>query len=378
MTLPHSLVLNKYSQRANSRVDLPVSTLTMSFAQNPTVVLLGDNQELVRGPLIDVWLWMIAQVDAGHSLYRPFEDIMNPIYAGGWFYTEVDKAKILSDRNASGRVQWLWTKMHEPQLMDVLMQRFNSSTHISSTILDGVFPFVAMHHDASLLHNDPLWMAWWKSPHGAESLGGAKVLENLCLNGQASPVPPFITCDERPLKMIQFFENMHWDTIVARQIFSGVHVLAAHFNSDMPSLLQHKDLTPSIGQSLLDQPKRWDKMLSKWCANSTEMVGATTLKWFSHHLARDRFFLFFQETHQAQWAELQRRGLAPSLALVDLQTQLSHALNINLRTEEIPYEYRSERVLTAVAPLIEKAILMDALQTDTLPPKNAPSSRRKM
>lgn len=378
MTLSHQLILNKYSQRTNSRVDCPVSTLTLSFEQNPTVVLLGGNTKLVEGPFIDVWLWAIAHIDVHHPLYRSFEDIMNPTYGGGWFYMELDAAKIFSDRNAHGRVQWLWKKMHEPPLMGALMQRFNSSEHHYSTILDGVFPFVAMHHDALLLHNDPLWMAWWQSPYGAENLGGSNVLENLCLSGQASPVPAFVAQDKRAPTIMHFFEHMQWDTIVARQIFGGVHELAEHLNCNMPSLLQRKNLMPSIGQSLLDQPKRWDRMLSTWCTNRSEIMAATTLKWFARHLARERFFLSFQEPHQAQWVELQRRGLAPSLSLLDLQNQLSHALNINLRTEEIPYDYRSERVLTATVPLIEKAILLDALQNDTLPPKNASSSRRKM
>ena len=383
MTLPRQLVLKKNSPHGQAKAT--VSTLTMSFIKNHTMgsivdhtlTLWGNGQELVEGSAIDVWLWMASQTDTLHPLYRPFEDIMPPTHGLNWFYTELDKAEILSDKSAQGRVQWLWTKMHEPQLMASLMQRFMDPNDQRCTILDGVFPFVVMYHDAANLHTDPLWMAWWQSPH-AEPTAGAKVLENLCLSGQASPIPAFVDNDQRSSQMMNFFNQMCWDTLVARQLFSGVRALADHFKCDMPDLLHRKNLIPSIGGSLLNNPRRWDKVLGEWCTSRTDWMGAATTAWFSHHLARNLDFLFFREEYQQQWVELQRRGFAPRITLTEFQKQLSEALEWDLRTKEIPYEYRSEWVLTAAIPLIEKAVLMEALQNDTLPPKNASSSRRKM
>lgn len=378
MTLPSALVLKKNSSNTAGSVNVPVSTLTMSFINNHTLTLWGDGQELAKGLQIDVWLWMVSEIDTLHPLYRSFEDVMNPTFGMGWFYTELDKAGILSDKSAQGRVQWLWDKMHEPQLMSSMMQRLTNTTDNRHTILDGVFPFVVMYQDASLLHKDPLWMAWWQRIQTADHASGAKVLENLCLSGQAAPVPAFVAKDQRARQMVQFFEHMQWDTLVARQIFAGVRTLAEHFKCEMPELLQNKNLTPAIGRSLIDQPKRWDNILGPWCTNRPETIGSTTIAWFSYNLARNYDFLFFREPYQQQWLELQRRGLAPNMNLSDFQQQLSHSLDWDLRSKEIPYEYRPERVLTAAVPLIEKAVLIDTLQNDTLPPKNASSSRRKM
>lgn len=174
------------------------------------------------------------------------------------------------------------------------------------------------------------------------------------------------------------FEAMEWDTILARQIFSGVCLLGQHLECDMPTLISEKGLAAKLGVSLLDQPKRWDKLLSPWCAQRHEHTVATSIQWFAHNLMRTQNFLFFKDKFQEQWNELQRRGLAPSVRLNDLQKQLSDALGMDVGTTDIPYEFRSEQTLTIATSIIERNVLADAVKMTSSDSKNASISRRKM
>lgn len=378
MTLPSQLFIKQPLLGKSPERSLPLRSLTsLRFKGSPTIALGDeDGNTLYCGTVVDGWLWMVSQMDCTHPLYKSFTALFCPTFSGSYFTEQMKEAQLEYGGNMRDRVEWLWNKMHEEHLLNIFLARFADTQERSPGILDEVFALAALYIDPTNLHRDRLWMAWWSSFNGAHQTGGEKVLENLCLSGQYEPIPKFVL--QTPELSASFFERMNWDTIVVRQIFKGVFALAQHFNCDTSRIIEHKGLVPVLGQSLLDRPKQWDKLLASCCTHQQKYKMETTLYWFAHHLARDRNFLFFYDTHQNQWKELQRRGFAPSVSLKDIQQLLSDILQMDLRTEDIPYEYRSERILTAVAPIIEKSILSDALKSMDCEVKNAPISRRKM
>lgn len=349
----------------------------MRFDGASTITLCDEHDNtLYCGTVVDAWLWVVSQIDANHPLHKSFTALFNPTFSGSYFTQQMQEAQLEYGNNPRARVEWLWGKMHEEHLSHVFFERFSDTQEQNPGILDDVFSLVALYVDPTDLHMDRLWMAWWNSFNGAHQTGGEKVLENLCLSGQAEPVPEFVV--QTPEPSLSFFERMNWDTIIVRQVFKGVYALAQHFKCDTAQIIEQKGLAPVLGQSLLDRPKQWDKLLASWCAHPKKYGAETTLHWFAHHLARDRYFLFFDDLHQNEWKELQRRGFAPSISLKEIQHLLSTSLQMDLRTEEIPYEYRCERILTAVTPIIEKTILCDAIKNMGSEAKNAPIPRRKI
>lgn len=378
MTLPSQLFIKQSLFTSGREISLPVRSLnSLRFDGAPTISLCDDKgNTLYSGMVVDGWLWMVAQMNCNHPLYKSFTALFHPTFSGSYFTQQMQEAHLEYGSNPRDRVHWLWRKMHENHLLNVFLERFSDTKERSPGILDEVFAMVALYVDPTHLHTDPLWMAWWASPNGAYQTGGETALENLCLSGQAEPIPEFIV--QTPECSLSFFEHMNWDTIVVRQVFKGVCGLAQHFHCDTSNIIEQKGLLPILGQSLLDRPKQWDKLLASWCARPNGYGAETTLHWFAHHLARDLNFLFFDDPYQNQWKELQRRGFAPSVSLKDIQQMLSDLLQMDLKTEKIPYEYRSERILTAVTSIIEKSILSDALKDVGNEVKNASIPRRKM
>lgn len=368
MSLPNDLCIYHAISRLNF--------IDFNALPTTTVVTDGYYNTLYQGDRVDAWLWVVAQIDNSHPLFLSFETLFNPIFNNSFFEQQLSAIDQTFGKTPPERIQWLWDKIHHVDLQPLFIERFQQSTERVSTILDEVFSWVALYVDPQNLHNDPLWMAWWTSPNGARQNGGSKVLENLCLAGNIQPIPTFI--QQTPDLSLVLFEAMEWDTIFSRQIFAGVVALAQHLACDMPTLICNKGLVGKVGESLLDQPARWDKLLSSWCVHRHEYMTTTSTQWFARNVMRYQNFLYFQDDFQKQWKELQRRGLAPSVSLGALQQQLSDALGIDLSATEIPYQFRSERILTAANAIIEQHVLLDAIKNTSSEGKNASISRRKM
>lgn len=375
MTLPSQLLIKPSLFTAGIERSFVLNSLnSVRFEGAPTIALCDEQDNMLySGNVMDAWLWVVSQTDCNHPLYIPFTALFNPTFSGSYFTQRMQEAQLEYGSNPRERVQWLWNKMHDAHLLNVFLERFADTQERSPCILDDVFSLAALYVDPTDLHTDRLWMAWWSSVNGAYQTGGEKALENLCLSGQAEPVPEFVV--QTPGPSLSFFQKMNWDTLIVRQVFKGVCALAKHFQCDTSQIVEQKGLVPVLGQSLLDRPKQWDKLLAPWCANPHTYKAQTTLHWFAYHLARDRYFLLFDDYHQNQWKELQRRGFAPRVSLKAIQQLLSDSLQMDL--EKIPYEHRLERILTAVTPIIEKSILSDALNLGC-GLKNAPIPRRKM
>lgn len=381
MSLSYNLFFSHEDAESNIQVRTPMRSLSrlnlIHFQALPeTMIVHDEHQALYQGDRVDAWLWIVSQIDESHPLFLSFESLFKPLFSNSFFEQQMSAIDRTYGNTPAQRIGWLWRKIHQQDLSSLIMERLNQPYECEGTILDEVFSWVALYIDPRDLHNDPLWMAWWTSPNGARKNGGAKVLENLCLAGQIQPIPTFIrqTSD----LSVMFFETMDWNTIVARQIFAGVSALAQHLGCDMPKLIRDKGLVPKIGVSLLTQPTRWDKILSPWCVERHEHMVTTSTQWFVHNLMRNRNFLFFEDDFQNQWKELQRRGLAPSVRLNDLQQQLSDAMGMDVRTTEIPYQLRPEPTLTIAASIIERNVLTDAVNNVASKGENAPISRRKM
>ena len=355
-----------------------ISLRHMRLKGNPLVALSTEDEHLFNGPAVDAFWWLIVNTSVHHPLYCGFKDVMDPTNGFAHFYQELEDAHISYGSCAQSRTLSLWQIVHQPKIMQPLLKRFASGYTQAPTIIDGLFPFVAMHANVMELHNDPLWMAWWLSPNGAKMMGGSEVLENLCLSGQAHPIPEFI---KRSSDVPQFFEDMSWDTIIKRQIFNGVAELSKHITCDVGDIMQRKNLIPLLGISLLDRPKRWDKIVGPWCNHREDYMTTTAVAWVARNIARERRFLFFQDPFKQEWCELQRRGLAPHINLKDLQKQLGDVVGVDLSLEEPPYEYRSdrsERIVTAAQTIIQNAVLSNILKNGVCETKNALPSRRKM